>query len=48
MKKILGIVCVIALVGVIGVWMPVNPGPEHIEDTNGADNLTYTTDVPSG
>ena len=40
MKKILGIVCVIALVGVIGVWMLMNPGPEHIEDTNGADNYS--------
>lgn len=39
-KNILWIVFAVVLVVVIVVWMFVNPGPEHIEDTNGADNYS--------
>lgn len=37
-----GIFAVVLLVVVV-VWMIVNPGPEHIEDTNGADNYSLQT-----
>ena len=37
-KKILGIVfAVVMVLGYVG-WSILNPGPEHIEDTNGPDN----------
>lgn len=39
-KNILWIVFAVVLVIVIVVWMLVNPNPEHIEDTNGADNYS--------
>lgn len=42
-KNILWIVFAVVLVAVIAVWMLVNPGPEHIEDTNGADNYSLQT-----
>ena len=29
LKKILGIAVVIAVVGAVGAWMILNPGPEH-------------------
>ena len=37
-KKMLGAVGAVVLVIAIAAWMILNPGPEHIEDTNGADN----------
>lgn len=39
-KKILFLVVVFVLVAAGVVWMILNPGPEHIEDTNGADNYS--------
>ena len=43
LKKILGIAVVIAVVGAVSAWMILNPGPEHIEDTNGADDYSLQT-----
>lgn len=43
MKKIFGIAVVIAVVGAVAAWMILNPGPEHIEDTNGADDYSLQT-----
>lgn len=42
-KNILWGIFAVALVVVIVVWMIVNPSPEHIEDTNGADNYSLQT-----
>ena len=42
-KNILWIVFAIALVAVCLVMFILNPGPEHIEDTNGADNYSLQT-----
>lgn len=42
-KNILGIVFAVVLVIVAAVWMFLNPGPDHIEDTNGADNYSLQT-----
>lgn len=42
-KNTLWVVFAVVLVAVIVVWMLVNPGPEHIEDTNGADNYSLQT-----
>lgn len=42
-KNILWIVFAVVLVAVIAVWMFLNPGPEHIEDQNGADNYALQT-----
>lgn len=39
-KNILWIVLVVAIVAVGVIMFILNPGPEHIEDTNGADNYT--------
>ena len=37
-KKTLWVLFAVALVGGFIAWMLLNPGPEHIEDTNGPDN----------
>ena len=37
-KKTLGSILIILVLIGAGVWMLLNPGPEHIEDTNGPDN----------
>ena len=42
-KKILIGACAVVLVVVVVAWMILNPGPEHIEDTNGADNYSLQT-----
>ena len=42
-KNILWIVFAIAIVAVCLVMFILNPGPEHIEDTNGADNYSLQT-----
>lgn len=42
-KNILWVVFAVVLVIVIVVWMLANPGPEHIEDTNGAGNYSLQT-----
>lgn len=39
-KNILWGVFAAVLLVVFAVWMIANPGPEHIEDTNGADNYS--------
>ena len=46
MKKILLIACAIVLVVVIVGWSILNPGPEHIEDTNGAENYSLQQITP--
>ena len=38
-KKILWIIFAVALVATIALWSIFNPGPAHIEDTNGPDNF---------
>ena len=38
-KKILWIIFAVALVATVALWSIFNPGPEHIEDTNGLDNF---------
>ena len=45
-KKILWIIFAVALVATIALWSIFNPGPAHIEDTNGPDNyaLAVITD----
>lgn len=42
-KNILWGVFAVVLVIVVAVWMLVNPAPEHMEDTNGADNYSLQT-----
>ena len=42
-KNILWGVFAVVLVVVVVVWIFANPGPEHIEDTNGADNYSLQT-----
>ena len=42
-KNTLGIVIAVVLVVAVAVWIFLNPGPEHIEDTNGADNYSLQT-----
>lgn len=42
-KNILWVVFAVVLVAVMVVWLFLNPGPEHIEDTNGADNYSLQT-----
>lgn len=42
-KNILWIVFAIAIVAIGVVMFILNPGPEHIEDTNGADNYSLQT-----
>ena len=42
-KNIMWIVFAIAIVAVCLVMFILNPGPEHIEDTNGADNYSLQT-----
>ena len=42
-KNILVGVLVVVFVVVFAVWMFGNPGPDHIEDTNGADNYALQT-----
>ena len=37
-KKTLALIFAVVMVVVFLVWSYLNPGPEHIEDTNGADN----------
>ena len=37
-KKTLGSILIILVLIGAGIWMVLNPGPEHIEDTNGPDN----------
>lgn len=37
-KKTLGSILVLLVFAGAGVWMLLNPGPEHIADTNGPDN----------
>lgn len=37
-KKTLAGIAAVVIVAVAVVWMIANPGPEHIEDTNGPDN----------
>ena len=39
-KNSFWIVFVIVLVAVFVIWMFISPSPEHIEDTNGADNFS--------
>ena len=41
-KKILPVVLVLAFVAVFVIWF-IKDSPEHIEDTNGADNFTLQT-----
>ena len=38
MQKIIFAIGAVVLVAAIVLWMILNPGPEHIEDTNGSDN----------
>ena len=45
-KKTLLSIFAVVLVGVAAVWMLLNPGPEHIEDTNGADNYSLQQITP--
>ena len=40
LKKILAAVFAVVMVVGFLVWNYLNPGPEHIEDTNGADNYS--------
>lgn len=47
-KNILWIVFAIAIVAVCLVMFILNPGPEHIEDTNGADNYSLQTITEQG
>lgn len=42
-KNILWGIFAVVLVIVVVVWMFLNPGPEHMEDTNGADDYTLQT-----
>lgn len=42
-KNILWSVFAVVFVVVFVVWMFLNPGPEHMEDTNGADDYTLQT-----
>ena len=42
-KNVLWIVFAVVLVGVFIVWFQLDPIPEHIEDTNGADNYNLQT-----
>lgn len=42
-KNILWIVFAVAIVAVCVIMFVLNPGPEHIEDTNGADNYSLQT-----
>ena len=39
-KNIFWIIFAVALVALIAGWSFFNPGPEHIEDTNGPENYT--------
>lgn len=39
-KNVLWGVFAVVLVAVFAIWMIANPGPDHIEDTNGADNYS--------
>ena len=40
LKKILAIAFAVVMVAGFLLWNYFNPGPEHIEDTNGADNYS--------
>lgn len=42
-KKILWGIFAVVLVVVCGIWFLLSPSPEHIEDTNGADNYALQT-----
>ncbi len=42
-KKKLAWVFAIVLIVAVAAWMIFNPGPEHIEDTNGPDNYALQT-----
>lgn len=42
-KNVLWIVFAVAIIVVCVVMFFINPGPEHIEDTNGADNYALQT-----
>ncbi len=42
-KNILIGIAVVAFLAVFAVWMLASPKPEHIEDTNGADNYALQT-----
>jgi len=42
-KNILWIIFAVAIVVVCAVWFLTDPHPDHIEDTNGADNYSLQT-----
>ncbi|MBQ8546800.1 MAG: hypothetical protein IJ437_07675, partial [Clostridia bacterium] len=42
-KNILWIVFAVAIVAVCVIMFVLNPGPKHIEDTNGKDNYNLQT-----
>lgn len=42
-KNILIGIAVVAFLAVFAVWMLASPKPDHIEDTNGADNYSLQT-----
>lgn len=42
-RNILWGILAVVLVAVAVAWMVINPGPEHIEDTNGAEDFSLQT-----
>ena len=39
-KKVLSVAAAVIIGAAVLIWLLLNPGPEHIEDTNGAENYT--------